>query len=273
MSVNSRSVQANSAYNPSQESTISSPGQRTVSRPDEIWPSNKDIHDRFILAVLGSFVSVLCRDEGFTPLNPRTMILNRPNSSDSGRISKTYSHSTNSITLATLDISLTSLGTLIVKVYSDTALGLQSLVNSTGSIRKSNRLSPGTLLWLAPGGGTAKFYALSNRRGLPKIQANESVTTPSDHKPNEFNETTLKAWQSKVLEWLSTKGIDISSLDNDAWLFVQMLGGNESHDHIVRTEYQDTFIPNGSSVVPWPALLCFSSSNSATQGPLACGKL
>jgi mediator of RNA polymerase II transcription subunit 13 len=257
-SINSRAVQANSALNLSQESAIPFQGQRPVDRQEVTWSTTADIHDRFIAAVLGSLVSTLCRDEGFIPLNPRTLILNQSRVPSSGGDNDGDLNVTSTITLATLDISLTSLGTLVIKVFSDGGLDLQSIQATSGPTGKLGRLTPGTMLWLAPGGNTAHFYAFPDQKGLPNIPTgNSSVTTPSDSKLAEYNELTVKSWKSSCLDWLSTKGVDIAPLDDGGWVFVRMHNSSGSLPC-----YEYVSMCGGSSVLPWPALLCFSSSNT-----------
>ncbi|KAG9232323.1 mediator complex subunit 13 C-terminal-domain-containing protein [Amylocarpus encephaloides] len=265
--LNSRSVQANSLQAPSQEPSINSPGHKPFIRLDEPWPSMKDVHDRFISAVLGSLMSVLCRDEGFIPLSPRTLILNRYKASNSEGWSSKPTFG-NSITLATLDVSLTSLGTLVIKAFTDMAPRLQSPTSSSVSSRQSSRLLPGSPLWLAPAGNSAKFHSMPDTRGLPRMQFT------ADSKIGSISEETVKAWQSKCLEWLKMRGIDSTIVETGGWLFVQMLGGNFSYPN---SDYQATPMFDGRSIVPWPAHLCFQNyvsptSASAFEQPKSWGR-
>lgn len=259
LALNARSVQANSLHNLSQETTLSSPGQKSFNRPYDLWPSMVDVHENFISAVLGSLVHVLCRDEGYLPLNSRTLISTQTKSTVLGRAVNNQLHLAGAVTLANLDVSLTSLGTLVIKSYSNTNSGLQSL-GCGGNVGVSSNLAPGAALCLAPVGNAAKFYAFENDRGLPAVQPNtQTAESAPDSKPSNLNEAAVKAWQSKCIEWLSTRGVDKASTESGGWVFVQLLSGS------LDAEDPDISIFEGRTVVPWPARLCFQTSNNGPR--------
>jgi mediator of RNA polymerase II transcription subunit 13, fungi type len=253
--LNSRATQDNGM----QEPPTPSPGLKQPSKPDDAWPSMREVHEGFISAVLGSLVYFLCRDECFVPLNSRTLILNHSKPVGRGGFASRSLQVANAITLATLDISLTSLGTLVVKAHSDTGSGLQSLVDDTGA---TNVLEPGAALWLAPGGNAAKLYGTSDEKSLPASSSSQLQASATDSKLNNFSEASMKSWQSKCLEWLSAKGINTAAIESGGWLFVQVLG---AHSPYSKSEHQGIPILEGLTVVPWPAVLCFQTSSSATR--------
>ncbi|CAG8975692.1 hypothetical protein HYALB_00007896 [Hymenoscyphus albidus] len=259
LALNARSVQANALYSLSQEISLSSPGQRSLNRSYDVWPSMIDVHESFISAVLGSLVHVLCRDEGYIPLSPRVLVSTQKDSTSPSRAVNSQSCSTGAVTLANLDISLTSMGTLVIKSYSDTSSGLQTL-GCNGPLGAGSNLTPGVALSLAPLGNTAKFYAFEDNRGLPAVQ---SVTQPGESapepKPNNLNEAAVKAWQSKCIEWLSSKGIDQALIESGGWIFVQLTSGHGSY---LDVDDPDISIFEGRTVVPWPTRLCFQASNN-----------
>jgi mediator of RNA polymerase II transcription subunit 13 len=166
----------------------------------------------------------------------------------------------NSIELATLDISLTSLGTLVVKAHSSLAPGLQPLLNPSGSPPSlHSNLIPGAALWLAPGGNAAKFYSdKDGKMASTSLSISQIQTGSVDQRPNVINALTIKSWQTKCLEWLSTKGLNSSTLEDGGWLFVQILG---NHSPYFNGEFQGLPILEELTIVPWPALLCFQTSN------------
>jgi mediator of RNA polymerase II transcription subunit 13 len=256
--LNARSIQTNSALGIMQEPPTPSPGAKSATGADALT-SLKDIHEFFISAVLGSIVYFLCRDCGFVPLNSRTLILTPLKPICRGHFTNKLAQGASAIELATLDISLTSLGTLVVKAHSNLAPGLQTLLNISGSSGLSSKLAPGAALWLAPGGNAAKFYSdtydkkLSRSLSISQIQAGSL-----DQRPNGINALSIKSWQSKCLEWLSTKGLNTSALEDGGWLFVQVLG---SHSPYFNGEFQGLPILEELAIVPWPALLCFQTSN------------
>lgn len=261
-SINSRAAQANSNQNITNEPPTLSPGTRSIAMGGESYPSLKHIHECFISAVLGSVVYFLCRDHGFVPLNSRTLILAAPKLSFPHYSASNHLARVNGTTLATLDISLTSLGTLVVKAYSDTAPGLQSVVNvTTATPLSSPNLSFGTALWLAPGGNAAKFYGTQEEKKLPGnlpiayLQANSI-----DHRQHRFNGATIQSWQSKCLEWLTAKGLNAAALEDGGWIFVQVLSGNSPY---YNTDFQGNPMLEALTIVPWPALLCFQTSGTA----------
>jgi mediator of RNA polymerase II transcription subunit 13 len=57
---------------------------------------------------------------------------------------------------------------------------------------------------------------------------------------------------------LSTKGLNSSTLEDGGWLFVQILG---NHSPYFNGEFQGLPILEELTIVPWPALLCFQTSN------------
>jgi len=265
--LNTRATQGNAAHSAVQEPLTPSPGLKPPIKPEDIWPSMREIHEGFISAVLGSLVYFLCRDELFVPLNSRTLILNPSKPVNQGGFASRSLQVANAITLATLDISLTSLGTLVVKAHSDTASGLQSLVDATGAL---NVLTPGAALWLAPGGNAAKFYGAPDDKNLPVTSSSQLQASASDSRLNSFTEASIKAWQSKCLEWLSAKGINTAAMENGGWLFVQVLGG---HSPYSKTEHQGIPILDGLTVVPWPAVLCFQTSSASARDSQTNGKV
>lgn len=168
----------------------------------------------------------------------------------------------NAITLATLDVSLTSLGALVLKAYSDTAPGLQSLVNPSSPIILSD-ISAGTALWLAPGGNAAKFYGTQDDKDLPgNLPISQLQKSPADNRQHAFNGATIQSWQSKCLEWLSAKGLNTGALEEGGWIFVQVLGGNSPY---FNSDYQAVPMLEDLAIVPWPALLCFQTSSNGTR--------
>ncbi|KAM3066153.1 hypothetical protein ACMFMG_010506 [Clarireedia jacksonii] len=249
-SFNARAVQTNSSQ-AVYDLTASSPGVKSAVSAGDSSSSLREIQEHFIAAVLGSIVYNLCRDYGFVPLNSRTMIAPRDTS---------FSHDS-TITLVTLDISLTSLGTLVIKACSGTAPGLQR-ISKGGSIEITSKvLFRGTPLWLAPGGTPARFYSFAEEEQFSGAQPlSDLQKTPEEH-GWRFQGITIKTWQSRCLEWLSTKGLDPSQLDEGGWIFVQML----KNDYVsVNQEYSDIPLPDDGAIVPWPVLLCFRSVKTSS---------
>lgn len=259
--LNARAVQANANQSVANEPPTPSPGIKSVMGSADSWPFLKDIHECFISAALGSIVYFLCRDHGFVPLNSRTLILTSPNIRPDVATDNLM-QGMDAITLATLDISLTSLGTIVVKAHSDTAPGLQSLSNISTTADGSSKLPVGTSLWLAPAGNAAKFHGSRDDKNLPgSLPISHLQTNYSDHRLHGgINGITIQSWQSKCLEWLSAKGLNTTALEDGGWIFVQILGGNSPY---FSGDYDGNPMLDDLSIVPWPTLLCFQT---ASQG-------
>ncbi|KAH8601156.1 mediator complex subunit 13 C-terminal-domain-containing protein [Bisporella sp. PMI_857] len=259
-SINSRAVQGNAGQSITNELALPSPGPKSATILN--WPTPKDIHEGFISAVLGSIVYFLCRDHGFIPLNSRTLISTIPKASHMD-VSSTILGA-EAATLATLDISHTSLGTLVIKGQSDSAPGLQNLSAPASMVDGSPALATGAALWLAPGGNAARYYGSQDEKKLPgTLPISQLQPNVTSHQQTGLGGATISTWQFKCLEWLSSKGLDTVALEKGGWAFVQIISGNPlylSTDHPVNPLLEDF------AVVPWPALLCYQTTNVMNCG-------
>ncbi|KAF8864749.1 hypothetical protein BDZ45DRAFT_613273 [Acephala macrosclerotiorum] len=256
--LNARSAQANSLLNVGQEPPTPSPGVKSDQSP-----SQKDIHEYFISAVLGSIVYLLCRDHGLVPLNSRTLILTASKTLPQSQLRIGNTQICNAIELATLDISLTSLGSLVVKAITDPAPGLQALISTSSLQNWADAITPGTALWLAPSGNAARFHSLPDEERFPSTSSIARLqASPGRQRSTGFNSLSVKSWQSKCLEWLSVKGLDPVALESGGWVFVQIFGGQSPYSS---SDYQSIPMLEDLTIVPWPALLCFQNSGSGNQ--------
>ena len=260
--LNTRAMQANGTQNVTQEPPTPSPGIKSGAAQSDASISPKEIHECFISSVLGSIVYFLCRDHGFIPLNSRTLISTSPKLENLSVFSSDEM-TFDSITLATLDISLTSLGTLVIKAHSDTAPGLQSIMSTSVAEKLPENLSPGTALWLAPGGNAARLYGPEDDGNLPgSLPISHLQANIVDHRQRGFNGITIKSWQAKCLEWLTAKGLNAAALESGGWVFVQVLSG---HSAYFNADSQGTPMLEDLAIVPWPRLLCFQTSSNAMR--------
>lgn len=259
--LNSRSVQTNSVLGMPQEPPTPSPGIKTATGSEFVAPL-KDIHECFISAVLGSLVYFLCRHQSFIPLNSRTLILAGANSAEKQHSTGTSSEASLAIELATLDISLTSLGALVIKAHSDFAPGLQSLADLSRPA-KIDDLNAGASLWLAPSGNAAKFYSILDDAKIGGISSALGFPASTTDAPyNSLSASTMKSWQSKCLDWLSAKGLDAAALEAGGWLYVQIIGGFLPY---LNNDNQNIPASEELAIVPWPALLCFQASSATAR--------
>lgn len=257
--VNARAMQVNSAQN-LHDPAGSSPGVKSVASIGDTFAFLKEVQEHFISSVQGSIMYKLCNDHGLIPLNSRTLLLPSESPSRSMAYYQSPKVSDDTVTLVDLDISLTSLGALMIKACSYVTPGLQS-INHTSPEKLQRILSQGTDLWLAPGGNPAKFYSFYDDEQLPGIQPISDLQKyPEDHSWR-FHGTTIKSWQSRCLDWLSTKGFDSSLIDEGGWMFVQVLNTNYGSSN---PEYADIPSSDEGAIVPWPTLLCFRAIKTST---------
>ena len=128
-------------------------------------------------------------------------------------------------------------------------------------------LPPGTPLWLAPGGNSAKFYGTQDDRKLPgSLPISHLQKSPADSLRHSFHGATIQSWQSKCLDWLSAKGLNTAALEEGGWIFVQVLGGVlGGNSPYLTADYQGIPMLEDLAIVPWPALLCFHTSNGTSD--------
>lgn len=253
---NTRAVQVNATQSITSEALVSSPGVKSAILPAGAWPIAKDIHESFISASLGTIVYSLCHEYGYVPLNSRTLIMT---SFSSSAFKEKLMYETDVITLVTLDVNLTSLGTVVIKAHPDTAPGLQSLSSSNAADRSCS-LNSGTPLLLAPGGNAAKLYgSRDHKTTVGNLPASHLLVGSSDYRQPGLSESTIQLWKSKCLEWLSTKGLNTAVLEEGGWAFVEVVNG---HSPYVNAEYSGNSMLEDLAIVPWPALLCFQTTGT-----------
>ncbi|TAQ85982.1 hypothetical protein B7494_g5690 [Chlorociboria aeruginascens] len=257
---NARAIQANSGQDTSYEPTTPSPRTKLAPGLGDLPPTQKDIHEYFISAVLNSIVYFLCHDHGFTPLNSRTLISAFSRAAMAGNLRSNLLLQNNIVTLATLDISLTSLGTLVFKAQSDPARGLQCLTNLQTPRKISSQIFPGTALWLAPGGNAARYQLSQNDFQMTEsLRLSDLQKSPIDSVRGGFGDITVAKWKSQCLEWLSAKGLNTAALEDGGWILVQIVKGNSPY---LNADYQAIPVLEDLAIIPWPAHLCFRASSN-----------
>ncbi|RDW75221.1 hypothetical protein BP6252_06363 [Coleophoma cylindrospora] len=273
--VNNKAVQANGAQTPQDAPTPATSAKPSFS-PDSM-NALRGIHERFISAVLESMMYFLCRDHSYIPLNSRTLVVTPL--SDALRREKAFPMRTATISIATLDISLTSLGTLVVKAHCELAPEFRSLIDMPELGRRSGDICEGANLWLAPCGQAAYFFSALEGDQMPAaVDFAQLPLSPSDQSRFNLSSKSIKAWKSSLLEWLGSKGLDTAMIDSEGWILVRVVQGSS---------HQNSGLPRSLtwigelSPLPWPAVLCFQarqmdsslhrSTNNITGGldPLA----
>ena len=251
---NARALQANRSLNFAHDAPTRSPTVKEGAETDEAIRSQVAIHEAFISAVLNSITYRLCHDNGFVPLNPRTLVVPSASPSKSG-------FKDNVMKLASLDISLSSMGTLIVKVSIDLIASLlrcDAILDSQSSFADT---ASGTAVWLAPIGHPAKFHCLEKQSDSLAIsrldQEGPDFRHPNDH---TLDAAATMSWKTTLLAWLDEKGLDSGAVEEGGWVVVRTVRRDPL---AVYTNDPSRARLNKLIVVPWPALLCFQSRGSA----------
>lgn len=253
--LNTRALHQNASQGSIHELPMLSPGSRTSTGLAEPFLTQIRIHEHLISAVLGLLVFQLCRNSGFIPLNSRTLILMPTQALNAVVTNGPTSRKVTDILVATLDVSVTSLGSLVVKAHSDYAPSLQTLTGYHATNDWKENVVAGPVVWLAPGGTTARYCGFFDETTRHPVSASQDVVIVD--RLNSLSAATIQSWQSNCREWLSDKGMDISSVENGGWVFVQVLGGKPLYS---APEHQDSSLLDIMAIVAWPAALCFQSA-------------
>lgn len=208
-----------------------------------------EIYEYFISAVVGSIMSFLCRNQKYVPFNSRTLIL-------ASSPSNLHLESQYAVEFATLDANLTSMGTLVIKIYYDVTHFFQSLAFHTNSDIKLDNPDSGAPLWLAPGGSPAHFYSSLD---AVRFKTSDGSDKKKIRLASQAFKTAIKSWQKKCLEWLSFKGLDPMLLDSCGWSLVQIINDNSLSLDIELMRFQ---ILDDLGIIAWPSLLCFQNLSS-----------
>ncbi len=213
------------------------------------------LYELFISAVVGAISYTLAKYHKYLPLDFRTFAtparqpsLGAVNEADQGSPSAVQS-----IALETLDVRLTSTGTLVVSSKRLQQSALRQMPYTSARPKHTD-------LWLAPGGRMARFLGPALFSSLDEdSHPNES---PTWRRGRARTRTVIKnkeeSWKTDVRNWLRGHGIDDSPNDTDLWLRVQIqvhpsftpakenTTGNQSPNFAVKPR-----------TILWPARLCF----------------
>lgn len=226
----------------------------------------RDIQEHFIAAVLATLSYHLCHDGGFVALNARTLVLpaseylkTREDCSQTAGCAL----SQEKIWLVTLDVHLTSLGTLVLKAWPGAPFDFSWSLSPRQDLCLPSSLTDGTTLFLAPSGKVARYC------GPAILDVPETLIDASNPSVEQYDNESLlrgesmKRWKARCLSWLGNKGIRIDSIESSGWLIVQIrwetnsIGSMDAGDDVLWT-------PEAKLVtIAWPALLCFKRKPSA----------
>ncbi|SZF05662.1 unnamed protein product [Blumeria hordei] len=258
----SKNLQASSSRTSLASLTIHSP-RKILSRISETKGtevnsdnvSREEIHQYFISAVLESMMYFLCRDGGFIPFNSRTLI-------STIRQPIPCLENSNMVEFTTLDISLTSMGTIMLKAHFNVAQRLRGIKNLLKDSNEPDLLQSGDHLWLAPCGNSAKYYGTL---ACDNVETFGLVLDGKRHILDTISKNIVKVWQVRFLEWLKYRGMDSIAIESGGWVLIQILTGHSPYANI---ELEKIPILVDSGAVPWPLILCFRNLTQDKTGNL-----
>lgn len=258
-SANAKASYSNAAIGVNKENgTESSPlkGNFTLF---EALSAARDIQEHFISAVLATLSYHLCNGNGFVALNARTLVLPPSDYFETGQDGSQTTGAAfhrERISLITLDVHLTSLGTLLVKAWPTAPFDLSWNLSPRQDL-SSKSLTDGTTLFLAPGGKVGRYCGQSV---LDISGAMVDVAgTPIEKYPHGslFREQSMTRWKHQCLSWLANKGMKADALESGGWFMVQVRSHLNPLSPIDAGD-DGLWKPEEKLItIAWPALLCF----------------
>jgi mediator of RNA polymerase II transcription subunit 13, fungi type len=219
----------------------------------------RDIQEHFISAVLASLSYRLCDEGGLTALNARTLVSPISACSKNDAFSQVDEKSTyqKRVPMITLDVHLTSLGTLVVKASVDTSSDISCLRYLGQSPLAAGFITEGTTLFLAPSGKIARYY------GPLKDEDRGQAVSKTEHSKEQYldgdtvTSYAIDRWKIRCVSWLQNKGIQAKLLEDCPWIMVEILTRTTSFDQSGNTD-GGLWTPEEKLItIPWPSALCF----------------
>ena len=210
-------------------------------------PSVEEAHEHFLMALMSSISAALCREKGYLPLGRRTLIAPKQNLG-CDEMAGTGSSKAQA-DLLTLDADYTGSKVLVIKATLSETQDLMQFPVTNSQSTPLREIDKGAILLLAPGAIFARYIGL-----LPW-----PTTSRQD---NEISGVMLMAnagfpalvsWMRRSLDWLDTKGLDVSRLKAEPWLLVEVNMGDLLSGTLDRSQEG----PAQPVIVPWPSSLCF----------------
>jgi len=214
------------------------------------------IRRHVISAVLGTIMYQLSHHLSLIPLNSRTLVLLPELAQDFTSRELSHESAVSSI-MITVYVSLTTLGSLVVKLQPDLAPGLRQL-SKLSRVVPDNAGHSRPSLWLAPGAFSAQYHDCISSEISSNVKLLEEsltqITAQTDLSPADYN-----IWKTEITEWLSSIGVDMDIVVGSPWVYVRLL---DSKTFLSRINHSQSF-PNipSSNVIPWPERLCFTTQS------------
>ncbi|KAI9779578.1 MAG: mediator of RNA polymerase II transcription subunit 13 [Candelina submexicana] len=252
---NIRSVQVNASMN-IPRSSISLAASAPASGAKAQKPTGETLasYELFVSAIVSALSYSLIKYHEYLPLDFRTFALPSKRTTLDGEDKPVQgSHiASQTVSLETLDVRLTSTGTLVVSSKYLQPSALRQMPSTPARPKH-------TKLWLAPGGRMARYLGLA-----PRSNQIESDWHPSKSPCWDQEQTRRRimpsanklGWENDVHDWLHGYGIVIDSKDAHSWLKVQL----EPCSRYPVAKDNDGNVQNTRlklKTITWPAKLCF----------------
>lgn len=255
--LNARAQYNNIAAGWNKETATVSNTVKAESSPTEALLLDRDIKERFITAVLATLNYHMCYGGGFIPLNARTLVLplSEVPLKNGYHVQGTGSLlSGQAMFLVTLDVHLTSNGTLAAKAWPNAPIDFSCVLKSGLNFQVSD-IVEGASLFLSPGGTVARYR---------KLAEHEDLDTPEDVlESSSFTNSSMAQWKSNCIGWLGNKGIRTDNLKDTAWVLVQIIVQAET---VGASEMEVGLWASEERLITllWPASLCYHRTPSNT---------
>lgn len=241
---NTQATATNSAIN-LLEQACNNVGGGKVDQPSP--PSVEKAHERFLLALMSSISAALCREKGYLPLGRRTLIA--PKQSQRCDEMAGTGSSKAQADLLTLDADYTGSKVLVIKATLSETEDLMQFPAANARSTPTREIGKGAILLLAPGALFARYIGL-----LPWLTTSrQNNEIPGAILMANAGKPALVSWMRRSLDWLDTKGLDISRLKAEPWLLVEVNMGSPLSGTPDRSQEG----PAHPVIVPWPSSLCF----------------
>lgn len=220
----------------------------TTNSVDQLsLPSVEEAHEHFLMALMSSISAALCREKGYMPLGRRTLIAPKQSLGCDGMAATGSSKA--QADLLTLDADYTGSKVLVIKATLSETRDLMQFPVPNSQSAPLREIAKGAIFLLAPGGIFARYIGLLPwpTTSRQDNEISEAILMANPGKP------ALGSWIRRSLDWLDTKGLDVSRLKAEPWLLVEVNIGELLSGILDRSQ-------NGTAqpvTVPWPSSLCF----------------
>ncbi|KAL2003664.1 hypothetical protein VTN02DRAFT_2814 [Thermoascus thermophilus] len=233
------------------------------ARPGDGQGNSAAVYASFISAVAGAICLQLIRRHNAIPLGTRTLFTAiDTNGYDSPTILNDNPASVPSLT--TIRVELIPPGKLIVSLHTISQPGITRLWAPAGRLHIADA-QPDTDLCLSPNGTVGRLVTTNIAQStapspsLPNSHAMESETS------RRMLEIKRKQWKVSVLEWLGNAGLSVDSIEDEAWVEVEVT--EPFYARLAAESWRQgdsTQPPYPLKRILWPAKYCFRRTQAAS---------